>query len=170
MESVAEISPEEQDKLDLRASLVDRTCFRTDYFYSEHAKRSWSSTIYAFFTGDIDIEYRSGKLHHVFTCAARGCGHRVTRNQTTMDRNSTKNLKKHAKKCWGADTVNAASALGSLDKARELLSTNKGAKSQRLTDIFRRNTPGGNLDYVSQVPLSKSETRYALSSFSIISF
>ncbi|KAJ7447000.1 hypothetical protein FB451DRAFT_1054786, partial [Mycena latifolia] len=125
----------------------------------EHVKCSWSSTIYAFFTSDVDIEYRSGKLYHVFTCAARGCGHRVTRNQTTMDRNSTKNLKKHAKKCWGADTVNAASALGSLDKARELLSTNKGAKSQRLTDIFRRNTPGGNLDYVSQVPLSKSETR-----------
>ncbi|KAJ7744954.1 hypothetical protein DFH07DRAFT_749108 [Mycena maculata] len=159
MESVTEISPKEQDKLDLGASLVDRTGFCTDYWYSEHTKRSWSSTIYAFFTNDVEIEYRSGQLHHVFTCAARGCGHRVTRNQTTLDRNSMKNLKKHTKKCWGADTVDAASDLGSLDKARELLSTHKGAKSARLTDIFRRNTPGGNLDYVSQVPLSKSETR-----------
>ncbi|KAJ7725276.1 hypothetical protein DFH07DRAFT_704046, partial [Mycena maculata] len=65
----------------------------------EHTKRSWSSTIYAFFTNDVEIEYRSGQLHHVFTCTARGCGHHVTRNQTTLDQNSTKNLKKHAKKC-----------------------------------------------------------------------
>ncbi|KAJ7843999.1 hypothetical protein B0H14DRAFT_2300152, partial [Mycena olivaceomarginata] len=71
----------------------------------DHAKRSWTSTIYAFYTGDIRIEYRDGKLHHVFVCAARGCGHRVPRNQTTKDRNSTKNLKKHANKCWGSDTV-----------------------------------------------------------------
>ncbi|KAJ7689875.1 hypothetical protein B0H16DRAFT_1210215, partial [Mycena metata] len=125
----------------------------------DHAKQSWSSTIYAFYSGDIDIEYRSRKLHHIFICAARGCGHRVARNQTTKDRNSTKNLTKHAKKCWGADTLDAASDMGSLEKARTLLSTHKGAKNQLLTDIFKRHTPGGNLEYLSHVPLSKSETR-----------
>ncbi|KAJ7437456.1 hypothetical protein B0H11DRAFT_1653756, partial [Mycena galericulata] len=123
------------------------------------AKRSWTSTIYAFYAGDVNIEYRSGKLHHIFTCTARGCGHHVARNQTTMDRNSTKNLNKHAKKCWGEDTVNAASDMGSLHKVRTLLATHKGAKNQRLTDIFKRNTPGSNFEYVSHVPLTKSETR-----------
>ncbi|KAJ6459293.1 hypothetical protein C8R45DRAFT_843505, partial [Mycena sanguinolenta] len=126
---------------------------------SEKAKRSWTSTIYAFYDGDIDIEYRTGNVHHVFTCAARGCGHRVSRNQATKDRNSTKNLNKHAKKCWGDETLDAAAALGSLNKARTLLAANKGAKTQRITDIFKRHTAGGNLDNFSHVPLSKSETR-----------
>ncbi|KAJ7082161.1 hypothetical protein C8R43DRAFT_831734, partial [Mycena crocata] len=64
-----------------------------------------TSTIYTFYTGDVNIEYHDRKLHHILTCAARGCGHRVARNQTMTDQNSTKNLKKHANKCWGTDTV-----------------------------------------------------------------
>ncbi|KAJ7082162.1 hypothetical protein C8R43DRAFT_965514 [Mycena crocata] len=39
------------------------------------------------------------------------------------------------------------------------MSTHKGAKNQRLMDIFKHHTPGGNLDYVPHIPLSKSETR-----------
>ncbi|KAJ7284764.1 hypothetical protein C8J57DRAFT_1052823, partial [Mycena rebaudengoi] len=117
------------------------------------------STTYTFYDSDIDIEYCNGNLHHVFTCAAWGCGHRVSRNQATKDRNSTKNLKKHAKKCWGEETLDAAAALGSLDKAQNLLAANKGAKTQRITDIFKRHTPGGNRDNFSHFPLSKSETR-----------
>ncbi|KAJ7364494.1 hypothetical protein DFH08DRAFT_681986, partial [Mycena albidolilacea] len=63
----------------------------------------WTSTIYTFYTGDIRIKYRNSKLHHVFVCTVRGCGHHLPRDQTTKDHNSTKNLKKHANKCWGSD-------------------------------------------------------------------
>ncbi|KAF7322202.1 hypothetical protein MKEN_00744700 [Mycena kentingensis (nom. inval.)] len=135
-----ELSQEERDKRNL-----------------EKLRRSWTSPIYVFYKGDVRIEYRDGKLHHVFVCAARGCGHSVSRNQTTKDRNSSKNLTKHAKKCWGADTVEAARRLRSLPKARELLEKHKGSKTQRITDIFKQHTPGG--EVISNVPLTKSETR-----------
>ncbi|KAJ7734188.1 hypothetical protein DFH07DRAFT_684566, partial [Mycena maculata] len=71
-------------------------------------KASWTSCIYAFYLGNIQIDYHNGKLHQVFTCAAHNCKHTITRNQTTKDANSTKNLCVHAKKCWGEDNILAA--------------------------------------------------------------
>ncbi|KAJ7806184.1 hypothetical protein B0H14DRAFT_2256095, partial [Mycena olivaceomarginata] len=68
-------------------------------------RKAWTSTIYAFYNAEVVIEYRKEKLHHVFTCAARGCAQKIVRNQTTQDRNSTKNLRTHALKCWGEDNV-----------------------------------------------------------------
>ncbi|KAJ7681444.1 hypothetical protein B0H17DRAFT_943027, partial [Mycena rosella] len=119
----------------------------------------WSSHIYAFYNGDVSIEYRENKLHHVFTCAARGCGHKVSRNQTSKDRNSTKNLRKHAVKCWGEDTVNAASDIGGLEQARALLKRHKGERNQRLTDIFKSHSTAGHGDTLSHVPLTRAQTR-----------
>lgn len=37
------------------------------------------------------------------------------------DRNSTSNLRKHAKVCWGDETVAAADATRDIDAAREIL-------------------------------------------------
>ncbi|KAJ7629279.1 hypothetical protein DFH06DRAFT_1006321, partial [Mycena polygramma] len=106
-------------------------------------KKSWTSHIYAFYLGDVRIEYRNGKLHHVFTCAARNCKHTIGRNQTTQDAKSTKNLSLHAKKCWGEENVAAAAKLSSLSEARKLLKTNGGVRNQRLTDIFKAHESAG---------------------------
>ncbi|KAK7007068.1 hypothetical protein R3P38DRAFT_3325551 [Favolaschia claudopus] len=122
------------------------------------AKKAWTSTIYAFFDGEVGIEYRNGKTHHVFTCAARGCAHKIFRNQSTQDRNSTTNLRKHALKCWGEENVKAAAEVASLDHARRLLKKNAGTKNQKLTDIFRHHAATGGESF-SHVPLEKHEVR-----------
>ncbi|KAK6974469.1 hypothetical protein R3P38DRAFT_2584231, partial [Favolaschia claudopus] len=120
--------------------------------------KAWTSTIYAFFDGEVGIEYRNGKTHHVFTCAARGCAHKIFRNQSTQDRNSTTNLRKHALKCWGEENVKAAAEVASLDHARRLLKKNAGTKNQKLTDIFRHHAATGGESF-SHVPLEKHEVR-----------
>ncbi|KAJ6587344.1 hypothetical protein B0H10DRAFT_1831741, partial [Mycena sp. CBHHK59/15] len=119
---------------------------------------SWTSTIYTFYLGDVKIEYRGSKLHHTFTCGARNCKHTITRNQTTKDSNSTKNLRVHAKKCWGEDNVVAAEKVKSLAAARKLLKENSGVRSQRLTDIFRAHEAGGGESF-SHVPLTNEQSR-----------
>ncbi|KAJ6632563.1 hypothetical protein B0H10DRAFT_1624834, partial [Mycena sp. CBHHK59/15] len=111
-----------------------------------------------FYLGDVKIEYRGGKLHHTFTCGARNCKHTITRNQTTKDSNSTKNLRVHAKKCWGEDNVVAAEKVKSLAAARKLLKENSGVRSQRLTDIFRAHEAGGGESF-SHVPLTNEQSR-----------
>ncbi|KAK6968914.1 hypothetical protein R3P38DRAFT_2589289 [Favolaschia claudopus] len=77
---------------------------------------------------DESIEYRNGQLHHVFHCAARNCRHTVSRNQTTKDAKSTKNLRSHAVKCCGEDNVAAALQVSSLGEARKLLKQNGGTR------------------------------------------
>ncbi|KAJ7019449.1 hypothetical protein C8F04DRAFT_897508, partial [Mycena alexandri] len=121
-------------------------------------KKSWTSHIYAFYSGDVETMYKNGQLHHVFTCAARNCRHTVARNQSSKDASSTKNLHTHAKKCWGEDNVKAASKVKDLAEARRLLKGNSGLKNQRLTDIFQQHAAAGGESF-SHVPMTKEESR-----------
>ncbi|KAJ7060842.1 hypothetical protein C8F01DRAFT_988221, partial [Mycena amicta] len=120
-------------------------------------QKKWTSSVYAFYSQDIIIEYRHTHRHHVFTCAAKGCGTRIAWNLTTRDAKSTKNLLQHARSCWGTDTVNAALAVKDVKKAREILRRNPG-KQRRLSDIFKRHTTPG-ADIYSSRPLTKAENR-----------
>ncbi|KAJ7611033.1 hypothetical protein B0H17DRAFT_967118, partial [Mycena rosella] len=106
-------------------------------------KKSWTSHIYAFYSGDVAIEYRDGKLHHVFSCAARSCTHTIARNQQSQDASSTKNLRTHATKCWGEENVKAAAGVKDLPEARRLLKANAGQKNARLTDMFKQHASTG---------------------------
>ncbi|KAF9028137.1 hypothetical protein BDZ89DRAFT_902107, partial [Hymenopellis radicata] len=120
--------------------------------------------IYAFFRPEMAIEYRRNKTsgknqkHHMFTCAARGCKHRVARNLETQDRTSTKNLKDHAIRCWGKDTVTAALEMQNLDKARGLVKKHGGKKNGLLTTAFTKLKKAGARIF-SHVPLTKPEVR-----------
>lgn len=52
-----------------------------------------------------------GRKSHFFTCAAQPCKGKaqgVRRFQYTSDKSSTANLKHHAIRCFGQDTVTAA--------------------------------------------------------------
>ncbi|KAJ6615157.1 hypothetical protein B0H10DRAFT_1718280, partial [Mycena sp. CBHHK59/15] len=122
------------------------------------AKASWTSHIYAFYLGDVKIEYRNDQLHHIFTCSARNCKHTIARNQTTKDSKSTKNLRLHAKKCWGEDNVLAAEKVKSLGEACKLLKENSGVRNQRLTDIFKAHAAAGGKSF-SHVPLTNEQSR-----------
>lgn len=64
--------------------------------------------IYAFFKPGISIEHVNGQRCQVFQCAASHCKNttcNVWRYLDTPDKNSTSNLQKHAKRCWGEEAV-----------------------------------------------------------------
>ena len=91
--------------------------------------RKWSSPVYVFFKRTPQIEYKGGRRCHVFECAAGKCkgrnGHLVYRFLNKGDANSTSNLLRHARICWGSEAVQAATATQDLDAAREVLSKTK---------------------------------------------
>ena len=78
---------------------------------------------------------------HVFECAAGRCkgknGRDVCCYLDTGDAKSTSNMRKHAKICWGADTVAAADATRDLDTAREVLAKSR-LKDDSITAAFER--------------------------------
>jgi hypothetical protein len=91
--------------------------------------RKWSSPVYVFFKKTPQIEYKSGRRCHVFECAAGRCrgrnGRNIFRFLDKGDANSTSNLLRHAKICWGTEAVEAASATRDLDAARDVLAKTK---------------------------------------------
>jgi hypothetical protein len=93
-----------------------------------------------FFKPTPSIEYIKEHRVHVFECAAKHCkgrgnGRWVRRYLDTSDAKSTGNLQKHARTCWGAETVAAADETRNVDAAREAL--NK-VKDGSITEAFER--------------------------------
>ncbi|KAF9536557.1 hypothetical protein CPC08DRAFT_616632, partial [Agrocybe pediades] len=80
----------------------------------ERLKQDWSSTMYAFFDPTPDIVYIDGRRVHVFSCNAKRCKGKGANPRLvnwylgTKDTSSTSNLRKHAKICYGEETVKAA--------------------------------------------------------------
>ena len=87
--------------------------------------KKWTSPVYAFFKTTPQIEYKDGRRAHVFQCGAGRCRGRnsryVYRFLDKGDANSTSNLLRHAKICWGADVVESATATRDIGAAREVL-------------------------------------------------
>lgn len=104
--------------------------------------RDWNSPIYAFFKPTPAIEYIQGRRLHVFECTATSCkgkgnGRLVRRYLDTGDAKSTSNLRKHAKLCWGEDTVTAADQTGGVAAACNILLKTKG-RDGSITAAFER--------------------------------
>ncbi|KAE9399723.1 hypothetical protein BT96DRAFT_820225, partial [Gymnopus androsaceus JB14] len=123
-------------------------------------RQTWLSSVYAFYKGDVTIEYWNEKKHHVFTCVACGCKHTVTRYLTT-NHNSTKSLHQHAVKCFGKETVNAALKTKNLSEATGLVKKHAKSKLGTLTAVFQKLASRGKEVY-SHIPLTKAESRYVL--------
>jgi hypothetical protein len=87
--------------------------------------QKWTSPIYVFFKPTPRIEYKDGRACHIFECDANRCkgknGRDVRRFLDKGDANSTGNLRKHAKMCWGDEAVETAYATKDLDAARKVL-------------------------------------------------
>jgi hypothetical protein len=80
----------------------------------ERMAKDWTSPIYGFFESRPAIEVVDGRCCHEFKCAAPYCKGKgskpriVRRFLDKGDRNSTSNMHKHAKGCWGGEIVRKA--------------------------------------------------------------
>lgn len=79
--------------------------------FTAAAKETWRSPIYSFFKPAVTIEFHNGRVAHFFTCSSKKCkteARGVRRYQDKGDKSSTANLRHHAIRCFGEDSVNEA--------------------------------------------------------------
>jgi hypothetical protein len=139
--------------------------YKISYSTSERLKKDWNAAIYAFFEPTPEIVYIKERRVHVFRCLAKSCKGKgrpharlVNRFLDTKDAKSTSNLLKHARVCWGRETVEAAN-ITNLDGAREAVGKNE-LKDGSLTAVFERLKNGkGKLTY-SHRQHTKTEAKY----------
>ena len=125
--------------------------------------KEWKSPICIFFRPTPRIEYTGDRRAHIFECACGRCkarhGRDVRRYLDKGDRNSTSNLRKHAKVCWGDETVAAADATRDIDAAREIL-IKSNIRDGTITTEFQR-IGKGKVSFSTRQH-TKVETRYVL--------
>jgi len=89
-----------------------------------------------------------GRRVHEFKCSATNCKGRgknpriVRRYLDTTDRNSTGNLRKHARQCWGEEILLGADTCGDIESTREGLAKAKKLKDGSITTAFERKGKG----------------------------
>lgn len=118
--------------------------------------KDWVSPIYSFFKSEPVFEYVNGRKAHAFVCLGKSCRQQVRRYLDTGDKNSTGNLIKHTKKCWGNEVVtrvieNAKNANEAREFVKKLLETGN------ITTIFQR-TQSSKTTY-SNREMNQSETK-----------
>jgi hypothetical protein len=104
---------------------------------SERLKEDWNAPIYSFFHPVPTIDYDKGRRFHEFACAAKGCQKRIRRYLDKADAKSTSNLRKHAKQCWGIETVETADKMKNASEARQSGITS-GHPNGSITALFER--------------------------------
>jgi hypothetical protein len=88
---------------------------------TERLSEKWTSCIYAFFELIPNISYVEGRRYHAFQCAAKSCNFKSRRFLDTTDANSTGNMCRHVRKCWGEEPLNAVEAAENIGKARDMV-------------------------------------------------
>ncbi|KAG6835312.1 hypothetical protein H0H93_002844 [Arthromyces matolae] len=142
-------SDNEQASVDVRDSarasspeIEVATREETDQLELEKMQKGWRTSVYAFFQPDPEIIYdKSGRKSHVFTCTAKGCRAKITRYLDTKDAQSTSNLRKHVRKCWGEDVLEAADNAKDKDVARKDI-VEKYKQNGSITAAFERKGKG----------------------------
>ena len=106
--------------------------------------KEWTAPVYAFFEPIPIIEYIDGRRCHTFRCLAKPCRMRertVRRYLDKGDANSTSNLRKHAKKCWGEDVVATADRAKNAEDVRGT-ALDGHLSAQTITAVFERQGKG----------------------------
>ncbi|KAL1936981.1 hypothetical protein VTO73DRAFT_2438 [Trametes versicolor] len=85
----------------------------------ERLRADWTSPVYAFYKATPEIVYEKGRRAHVFACLAKGCKYTCRRFLDTGDSSSTGNLRRHVRKCWGAQVLKDADKAESVAEVRE---------------------------------------------------
>lgn len=121
-EEEEESSEAEMGELD---QIHKKTRTLTDHKSLERLKDDWNAPIYAFFHPVPTIGYEKGRHYHEFKCFASQCTKGVHRYLDKQDVKLTSNLHKHARLCWGANTVKLATEAGIVESACQTLSKSK---------------------------------------------
>jgi hypothetical protein len=124
---------------------------------SERLSKKWQSQIYAFYKPTPEIEYVDGRRCHVFSCVGKSCKYKCRRFLDKGDANSTGNLRKHAKSCWGDEAIKAAESARDVQVARESV-VKSLLETGTITASFERKGKG-KVTY-SNRQHTKAETRY----------
>ncbi|KAF9227251.1 hypothetical protein BS17DRAFT_694894, partial [Gyrodon lividus] len=85
----------------------------------EKMMKDWNSPVYAFFQPIPAIEEADRRRSHIFKCCTRGCKVTICRYLDTTDARSTGNMWKHARKCWGEDSLKATDAAKNATEVHE---------------------------------------------------
>jgi hypothetical protein len=85
----------------------------------ERLAKSWTSPVYAFYHLGPLIQTINGRRCHLFACVGKNCKYVCRRFLDKGDANSTGNLRKHVKSCWGDEVLHAAEDAGGVREARE---------------------------------------------------
>ena len=131
--------------------------------FQARLSKEWVSPIYVFFTPIPCIEHVNHRHVHIFQCAMVQCkgkhGRDMHRFLDTGNARSTSGLWRHAKMCWGDETVNAADRTKDLSAARTILVSGL-KRSGSITAAFER-IRKSSITY-SHRQLTYTETRYDL--------
>jgi hypothetical protein len=119
-------------------------------------QKTWTSPIYGFFKPVQAIKYVGKRPFVEFVCAAKTCkkGQKVRRFLDTKDRASTSNLKCHAERCWGDETV-GNSLTSDVNGVRKGLGLKKDGSIPAAFEA-----KGKGVVSFSQTPHTKEEIRY----------
>jgi hypothetical protein len=108
---------DEDDEAELSMSFIRGIHLFTYIKNTERMWRQWNSAVYAFFEPVPSIDYIKGRKCHTFQCSAKGCKQTIRCYIGTADAQSTGNMRKHAKKCWGDEAMEAADSVKDVSEA-----------------------------------------------------
>jgi len=134
----------------------------------ERLSEEWVSPIYAFFQRKPAIVTIDGRRVHEFQCTASNCKGRgrnpriVRRYLDTSDRNSTGNLRKHVRQCWGDEILRDADNCGDLESTRNGLSRAGREIDGSITAAFERIGKGKGKVTYSHRQHDKTQTRFVV--------
>lgn len=144
------------------SSVIDLTNIGT-YNVIEKLKKSWKSTVYAYYHPDVKIEVEKGRKCLVFQCMNTRCkGGRVRRFLDTGDKSSTKNLLDHVRSCWGEAIQEQVSEAVNINEARDKI-IRPYLRNGKVTMFFERKDISGTVSY-SNIPHSDPQKRLAFGS------
>lgn len=85
--------------------------------------KEWISPVYAFFEPTPCIVEINGRRAHEFKCGARGCKTTIRQFLDKKDAQSTGNMRKHVKSCWGNAALMAADDVKDANEVRTKIVT-----------------------------------------------
>src|SRR5260370_19143678 len=116
-------------------------------------KARWTMVVYAFFKPTPNIKYNDGRKMHEFTCLQKHCHQKIVRYLDTKDAQSTGNMRRHVKKCWGEGVLTAAERAKDTNEAHSRI-IHSFLKTGKITEMFQRKAKA----LYSTIQHTKSET------------